>query len=51
MAGFYDVVIVGGGVMGLCTAYFLAQRVFNGLEILVIEKDPSVRSTSPMFVL
>ena len=42
VAAFYDIVIVGGGVMGLSAAYFLAQRVFDGLKILVIEKDPTV---------
>ena len=41
---FYDVVIVGGGIMGLSAAYFLAQRVFQGLNILVVEKDPTVSS-------
>ena len=51
VAAFYDVVIVGGGIMGLCTAYFLAQRVFNGLEILVVEKDPTVSYASPMVVI
>ena len=42
VAAFYDIVIVGGGVMGLSAAYFLAQRVFDGLNILVVEKDPTV---------
>ena len=42
VAAFYDVVIIGGGVMGLSAAYFMAQRVFDSLNILVIEKDPTV---------
>jgi sarcosine oxidase len=37
--GTYDVVIVGGGVIGSSTAYFLAsQPEFDG-RIAVIEKD------------
>jgi sarcosine oxidase len=37
----FDVVIVGGGVIGSAIAYFLAGRTdFNG-SILVVEKDPT----------
>jgi FAD-dependent oxidoreductase domain-containing protein 1 len=37
----FDVVIVGGGVIGSAIAYFLAgQTDFNG-SILVVEKDPT----------
>jgi glycine/D-amino acid oxidase-like deaminating enzyme len=36
----YDVVIVGGGVTGCATAYFLAANDFPG-SILVIERDPT----------
>lgn len=32
----YDVAIVGGGVIGVCSAYFLAQK---GVKVLLIEKD------------
>lgn len=40
----FDVVIVGGGVIGSATAYFLAACPdFNG-RIAVIEKDPSYQS-------
>lgn len=31
-----DVVIVGGGVIGLCSAYYLSQ---SGLSVTIIEKD------------
>jgi FAD-dependent oxidoreductase domain-containing protein 1 len=47
----YDVVIVGGGVMGSATAYFLAAQDAFGGSILVIERDstyqnaPSARAT------
>ena len=37
----YDVVIIGGGVSGCSTAYFLAASVdFDG-SVLVIERDPT----------
>ena len=31
-----DVLVIGGGVIGVCSAYYLAQR---GLEVALIEKD------------
>ena len=40
MAEFYDVIIVGGGVTGCATGYFLAAGQFDG-TVLVIERDPS----------
>lgn len=40
MADHYDVVIIGGGVTGSATAYFLASGHFDG-SILVAERDPS----------
>ncbi|MFT3690331.1 NAD(P)/FAD-dependent oxidoreductase [Paenirhodobacter sp.] len=45
----YDVVIVGGGVMGACTAYWLAANPdFDG-SIVLIERDPSyARSSSAL---
>ncbi len=42
----YDVVIIGGAVMGSSIAYFLANNPdFNG-KILVIEKDPTYAQAS-----
>jgi FAD-dependent oxidoreductase domain-containing protein 1 len=42
----YDVVIIGGAVMGSSTAYFLAANPdFTG-KILVIEKDPTYAQSS-----
>ena len=41
MAGSYEVVIVGGGVMGCAVAYFVAaDPAFQG-RILLLERDPS----------
>lgn len=39
-----DVIIIGGGVMGFSIAYWLQQRALEGLKIIVVEKDPSVKS-------
>ncbi|MCH7874556.1 MAG: FAD-binding oxidoreductase [Gemmatimonadetes bacterium] len=36
MADSYDVAIIGGGIMGCCTAYELARR---GLKVILLEKD------------
>lgn len=42
----YDVVIVGGAIMGSSTAWFLSQNPdFNG-SVLVVERDPSYEFTS-----
>ncbi|NOX41457.1 MAG: FAD-binding oxidoreductase [Alphaproteobacteria bacterium] len=42
----YDVVIIGGAIIGSAIAYFLSQlSQFNG-RILVIEKDPSYATAS-----
>ena len=46
MAGSYEVVIVGGGVMGCAVAYFVAaDPSFQG-RILVLERDPSYEFAS-----
>ncbi len=42
----YDVVIVGGAIMGASVAWFLASNpAFDG-RILVVERDPSYRQSS-----
>ena len=42
----YDVVIVGGAIMGSATAFFLSQNAdFDG-SVLVIERDPSYAQSS-----
>ena len=42
----YDVTIVGGGIMGSSSAYFLANRMRPEMEkICVIERDPTVSKT------
>ena len=39
----YDMAIIGGGLVGLCVAYHLSQRIrAESLELVVIERDPSV---------
>lgn len=43
----YDVVIVGGAVMGSAIAYHLA-RLQGGLSVLVVEKDASYRYSSTL---
>lgn len=40
-----SVVIVGGGILGLCTAHFLAREGFDG-EITVLERDWSHERSS-----
>ena len=41
----YDIVVIGGGVIGSSIAYNLVNDGFNG-KILVIEKDPSYQFAS-----
>ena len=44
----YDVVIVGGGIQGASTAWFLSQNPdFNG-SVLVVERDPSYAHCASM---
>jgi sarcosine oxidase, subunit beta len=38
-----DVLIVGGGILGCATAYYLASR---GLDVLVVERGPLNREAS-----
>ena len=40
MSEFYDVVIIGGGVTGSSTAFFLAAGQFDG-SVAVVERDPT----------
>jgi hypothetical protein len=42
-----DVLIVGGGVMGSSIAFWIKQRVLDGLKVVVLEKDPSVILNPP----
>ena len=45
-ANAYDVVIIGGAVIGSAVAYFLtANPDFNG-SVLIIERDPSFAKAS-----
>jgi len=41
----YDVVIVGGGIMGCCTAYYL-MREESDLKLAVVERDPTYSQAS-----
>ena len=38
-----DIVIVGGGIIGAATAYFLSKE---GRKVKVIERDPTYKSAS-----
>ena len=40
-----DVVIVGGGIIGTCTAFFLRELGFTG-SVLVLERDMTFRTAS-----
>ncbi|MCS7192474.1 MAG: FAD-dependent oxidoreductase, partial [Armatimonadetes bacterium] len=31
-----EVIIIGGGIIGVCSAYFLAQK---GVKVLILERD------------
>lgn len=39
-----DILIIGGGGVGSSIAYWLKKRAFSGLNVVVLEKDPTVRS-------
>ena len=42
----YDVVVVGGGVVGLSSAYHLARKLGSGEGICVLERDAAYRRAS-----
>jgi glycine/D-amino acid oxidase-like deaminating enzyme len=42
----YDVVIVGGGVMGSSAAYWLAAHPGFSGSILIVERDPSYKNAT-----
>jgi len=42
----FDVVIVGGGVMGCATAVFLGLLGLEGRRVAVVERDPAYRACS-----
>ena len=37
-----DVLVVGGGAVGSSVAYWLKQRNPKGMNVTVVERDPSV---------
>lgn len=37
-----DILIIGGGGVGASIAYWLKKRAFGGLNVVVLEKDPTV---------
>lgn len=37
-----DILIIGGGGVGASIAYWLKKRAFSGLNVVVLEKDPTV---------
>jgi len=41
--GEVDIAIIGGGLVGLCTALFLKNKFPRSFSIALIEKDPLVR--------
>lgn len=44
-----DVVVVGGGVLGWATAFWLKalEGRRHGMRVLLVERDPTVRPTPP----
>lgn len=44
----YDIVIVGGAIMGASAAWFLTEQAGFGGKVLVVEKDPSYENSSTM---
>lgn len=45
-----DVLIIGGGGVGTSIAYWLKKRAFGGLNVVVLEKDPTVNIYMSLFL-
>lgn len=46
-----DVLIIGGGGMGSAIAYYLKQKAQHGLNVVVLEKDPTyAQASTPLSV-
>lgn len=41
-----DVLVIGGGAVGSSIAYWLKQRAREGLNVVVVEKDPTYKEAS-----
>ena len=41
-----DVLVIGGGAIGSSIAYWLKQRAREGLNVLVVDKDPTYKEAS-----
>ncbi|KAG7187876.1 hypothetical protein KM043_013855 [Ampulex compressa] len=41
-----DIVVIGGGAIGSSIAYWLKQKVFKDLSVVVVERDPSYTKAS-----
>lgn len=41
-----DVLVIGGGGMGASIAYWIKKRALHGLNVVVLEKDPSYQQCS-----
>ena len=45
MTNTYDVIIIGGGIVGSATAYYL-MKADNTLKVAVLERDPTYAKAS-----
>lgn len=41
-----DVLIVGGGLIGMCVAYFLKERSVEAIDVTLVERDPTYKQAS-----
>lgn len=41
-----DVLVIGGGAIGSSTAYWLKKKAEDGLNVVVVEKDPTYKEAS-----